>query len=217
MRHLLIVTLGLLAFSAVALAAGDRYTVRTTKADTAAARAAMLTKRDLGSPADWKGGFEKPTFSPSLHCKGYHPRLSDLVITGAAKARYRQPGLEVGSDAEVFRSAEMMRLDWLRSAGSPKFLGCFRETLRRTATSGKRLVSFEQIPFPRLGAYSAAYRMLIDVKTPNGTARVVVDIVGIAQGRTEVTLGTTMPLTSVTAIFPNELVWAKQLLARAHA
>jgi hypothetical protein len=56
----------------------------------------------------------------------------------------------------------------------------------------------------------------MDVKADSGKIRMVTDIVAFGHGKTEMTLATTMPLTSVPAMFPNEVVWAKMLAGRIH-
>lgn len=202
--------------AATATAAGNDYKVHTTKDGQLAARAVVLTMLDLGS--GWKGGPVKPDLSGDIHCANYHPKSSDLVRTGAAAAKFTQPGMEIRSDSQVLGSARMVRLDWQRSVGSPNYLSCARATIEK-ATKGKtRIVSVRAIPIPRIGDASAAFRTIFDVKTKNGAVvRVAVDIVAVTQGATEIALTSTLALASVPTLFANELVLAKTLAGRARA
>src|SRR5262245_6784630 len=79
-----------LATGAAALAAGgEKYQVRLNARDQAAARAVVLRRSDLGrSSTAWVGGPQKPDLSPLPPCANFHPKVSDLVITGAAESRF---------------------------------------------------------------------------------------------------------------------------------
>src|SRR6266576_3424866 len=86
-RQALVVALAMLIVLSTMVAAaagGERAKIRYNAADQAAARAAVARRADLGAGV-WKGGARKPDLSPAPTCAGYHPKQSDLVLTGAAE------------------------------------------------------------------------------------------------------------------------------------
>jgi hypothetical protein len=205
-----------LAWTAIATAGSDNYTMRMAPSGKAAARAVMLTQSDVG--AGWTGGLVKPDLSIGARCANYHPRLSDLVLNGAAKATYKQPGFGLSSAAQVLGTANMVRLDWQRSVASPHFIACMRTAAVKAAKHFKAtVISLRPLAVPRMGDFSGGYRMVIDYAAKNGKVRMVIDTVAFASGRTEMALTTTMPITGVATLVPNEAVLAKLMLARARA
>ncbi len=159
-------TAAALVFTAAASAGRDAYTVRMTAEGQAAARAALLTKADLGP--GWEGGPRKPQLSSGLSCPHFHPKFADLVIVGAAAVQYHQPGLQMRSDSQVFRTEKMVRTDWRRTAQGPRFLSCLRAVAKRAATSGKsRFVSFRKLRVPVIGTNTIAFRTIFDVRSPS--------------------------------------------------
>lgn len=205
--------LAALVSATAATAGGDAYTVRMTPDGQVAARAALLTQADLGG--GWEGGPSKPQLSTGLHCRTYHPRLSDLVIVGAASAQYRQPGLQMHSDVQVFRTEKMVALDWRRTAAATRFLACLRATAKNAATTSRlRFVSFRPLRVPAIGTRTAAYRTIFDARAPEGTIRLAVDIIAFTHGTTELMLTTTMALASAPTLVQNEIVLARTLAAR---
>ena len=178
----------------------------------------LLSKADLGNPGDWTGGARKPNLSGELGCANYHPKVSDLVIVGAAAVRYAQPGIVMTNDAQVFRTPAMVEHDWQRGPAAPKFAPCLRGAARRAADEGtSRFVSFRRLSLPAIGTHAIGYRTTFDAKTAQGTIRLVVDIIAVTRGRSEVSLTTTMPLASVPTLFPNELVLAQTIVGRVRA
>src|SRR5215213_10944258 len=116
-----------LASAVPATAANERPKIRFTAAGQAAARSAVITRADLNAPTDWKGGAVKPDLSPSPLCPGFRPKQADLVMTGAAEATFRHSsGYGFNTVAQVMQSAKMVRLDWQRTVGDPRFMGCLR-------------------------------------------------------------------------------------------
>jgi hypothetical protein len=202
-----------LASTASATADENTYTFRATAAGQEAARSVMLTLSDVGP--GWKQSSTEPDLTNDTRCPYFHPRISDLVVTGATGRKFVQAGAQVDTEAEIMRTAEMVRTDWQRSVGSPNFLKCTRSLFRQDSNAKSRFISLRRLAFPPVATRTAAFRLVVDVTDKRGKARVVQDIVAIGHGRTELTLVTTMPLTSVSAMFPNELVWAKVLAGRA--
>ncbi|HEY3615073.1 MAG TPA: hypothetical protein VGK92_15280 [Gaiellales bacterium] len=204
-----------LPFAATATANSNTYKLALTTPDSAAARAVMLEKTDIGSPSDWQGGATKHDVATALSCANFHLRLSDLVITGEAAVSFRQAGIVMASSAEVFQTPRMVALDLQRSVDSPHFFSCLRSLVLKTSSAKARVVSFRKLVFPTTGERSVGFRELIDVKTANGTVRVASDSLSTVKGRTELSLETTTPVASLPTIWPNELVLLAQLVNRA--
>jgi hypothetical protein len=204
----------LLTATATAAAGQNTYAFRSTPDGQAAARAATLSVLDLGT--GWKVHSEKPDLTVDLRCPYFHPKVSDLVVNGAVSTRFEQTGLVVHSEAEVLQTAKMVQTDFARSVGSEAWLRCTRESVRKHPGAHSKLVSLRTLKLPdSLGAYAKAYRMRIDVTTKSGRVPLAADIIVIARGRAEITLDTTMLLSSVPTLYPNEVVWARMLVGRA--
>jgi hypothetical protein len=195
-------------------AATDRVTVRLTPAGKAAAAAVVITRGDLGPTPGWTGGRKKaqaPTPSP---CPSYDPRQSDLVVTGLSETRWKQPGLQFESDAQVMATARMVKLDWRRTVLAPQVLPCIRTTLAKQTTATEHFVSARWIAFPKIAKYTRAARIAIDVKTATGKLRMMVDTVAFGAGRTEVTLTTTAPKAAMPVVRQAEVRLATVLASR---
>jgi hypothetical protein len=216
-RALAAVAVAACAATATASAGVDQYTVQRTTTGDAAALAATLKRADVGSATGWTGGPEKPDLSADPGCPNFHPKQSDLVVTGAAAATYKNVGLQMHSETHVMRTPKMVQLDWQRSAQSPNFLSCARRLLAKTSTKSARFLSIRKLKIPRIASYTAAYRALVGVKTPKGTVRLAYDVVLVGHGRTEITLTTTMPASVATTVWIMELGIAGSLAGRAPA
>jgi len=216
----------LLGASSVALAtaaavwAGDgKYQIRPNAADPAAARAAVIRASDLGS-SGWQGGRVKPSLSDlssGLSCPNYHPKLSDLVITGAAGARYRRSAFEFDSVSEVLKTRRMVALDWRRSVLVSGALPCLRREMINGLGSTAKLVSFRKLPFPHVSTYAALFRGVISAQASGQNVRIVVDLLLLGQSRTEVTLNVAGPASATSAISAAERRLARTLISRTHA
>lgn len=197
----------------------NKRTIRFNARDQRLARAAVLRKGDLGRGAAWKGGATKVDFSDDLTCADYRPKVSDLVVTGAAKTDYSGAGLRITSQVEVLQTPRMVRLEWKRTYKHPNLFRCVRRTYARGfAREGGRFVSFRRTPFPRLAPYSARYRVIARFK--NSSARripMLVDQIFLGRGRQEVTLLVAAPLHDRAAAHKAEVHLAKLLLARLRA
>ena len=214
-RGLLLVFCGLLVALVVSVAASaDNYRFGFTAVGQAAARAVVLRRADLGAVVSWKGGAKKPDLSAQPTCPNYQPKLSDLVVTGAAESDYSTVGLELDSEVEVLQTAAMVRLDLLRSV-TATFLPCLRSQFAASART--KLVSLRRIPFPHLATFTAAFRLVTDIAVPAGTERVVVDVVVVGSGRTEITLTSTAPLVNKQVVAAADLRLVRILVGRARA
>ena len=197
-------------------ATGDpgKQKIELNAADQAAARAVVLRRSDLG--AGWTGGRTKPDLTSTVSCPGYHPKVSDLVVTGAASSEFHRTGLVLANEVEVFRTAAMVDRDWRRSI-VPAAVPCLRQMLTKGLGGRATIVSFGRIEFPRVTAHTAAFRGIVEVSALGQTVRVLLDIVFVGKGRTEISLDATAPAAAVRAVSAAERRLARTLAARARA
>jgi hypothetical protein len=212
------VVLGLTAATAAEPASPppSKEQVHFTAADQAAARGAVLRLADLGS-SGWRGGRVKPNVASSLNCRGYVPKQSDLVLTGAAESVWARSGLQLRSVAQVLKTPAMVARDWQRTVADPRAVACLRGAVTKGLTPSERLVSFRRLAFPKLATYATAYRALIDVSVQGSHARVLVDLVLVGRGRTELTLLLAAPAAAAKSISAADVRLARSLLARVRA
>jgi hypothetical protein len=206
-------TLLVLAAGAAATGPGKQK-VELNAADQAAARRVVLRKSDLG--AGWTGGRVKPDLTSQVSCASYHPKVSDLVVTGAAESQFRGTGIALANEVEIFRTAAMVDRDWRRSV-VPAAVPCLRRTLTKGLGTQAKVLSFGRIPFPKIGTHSAAFRGVVAVSALGQTVRVLLDIVLVGRGRTEISLDATAPAAAARAVSASERRLARKLAARAHA
>jgi hypothetical protein len=202
--------------STVAVAGDGKEQIKLTAADQAAAKAVVLRRADLGS-SGWEGGPTKPDLASSLNCPNFHPKVSDLVITGAAQTNFRRSGLVFGNLVVILRARRMVALDWKRSFLAPGAIPCLRRTMRTALGSSGRLVSFTKLPFPRLTPRTALYRAVISVQAGGKAVRVITDLVFVAKSRTEITLNVAAPASAANAVSAAERRLFRDLVRRARA
>ncbi|HXY81799.1 MAG TPA: hypothetical protein VEH55_10555 [Gaiellaceae bacterium] len=222
-RLLAALTVGVIALAlteAAASGAGKggpgKETIHLTAAGQAAARAAVLTQPDLGTAPGWTGGPKKPVLASTLPCR-YQPKQSDLVVVGAAESVWQNAALRFDSEAQVLQTPEMVRLDWQRTVLAPQMVPCLRTALSKPLGALGRLVSFRRIDFPAVATYARAYRVVVDVKTSTATVPLMVDLVLVGRGSTEITLTTSAPLANQPVVSAAEIRLAKLLLSRTRA
>ena len=185
-----------------------------TAADQAAARATLLKASDLGT--SWTGGV-KPAGKPSPpSCPGFAPKESDLTVTGHALSTFQKDGVDVESDVEVLQTSAFVRTDFSRTI-RPPLARCLGLTFEQQSGGGTtvKVVSSTRVSFPTVAPLTAAYRVVADVATSAGRARLLVDFVFIGKNRTEITLDITAPVQAQSALRPVEARLAKILAARA--
>jgi len=217
-RTLVVAACCLVALAAAASALADTIQVHYTAADQAAARKAVLRSADLGAGATWTSVPAKPDVTSSMDCKGFHPKQSDLVVTGAAATEFRSTGIDFRSESHLLRAPRMLALDWQRTVIAPQVLPCLREGVTKgTAGAGTHLVSLKRVSFPRITSRTAAFRALLDVTSGGQSIRVLVDIVAMGKGRTELTLTTSAPYVALASVVSAEVRLARILAARAKA
>ena len=198
-----------------AVAGADKEKIRLTALGQAAARAAVLQRADLGTSPGWTGGATKPDLSSTMPCSTFHPKQSDLVLTGAARTVWKHAGLEFDSEAQVLATPAMVRLDWQRTVVAPEVLPCLQTGIAKGLSGSERLVSLRRIPFPQIAPYSRAFRAVVDVTTATAAVQVMIDLAVF--GRTEITLSTTAPLLAQQGITAAEIRLARLLVARVRA
>lgn len=203
--------------SAPGVFAGDgKQQVKLNKRDQAAARVAVLRRTDLGS-SGWQGGSVKPDLSSTPNCPHFQPKVSDLVVTGAAETAFNRSSLEFSSVAEVLETRRMVRLDWRRSVVPRAAVPCLRRTLANGLPAGARIVSFARVPFPHVGTRSARFRGVIRIDVLGRTTRLVTDIVITFRSRTEITLDAAGPASAARSISATEARLARALVSRVRA
>jgi hypothetical protein len=202
-----VVGLGLM-FVQAALAA-DKQPIRFNAGDQAAAKAVTLKAADLGP--SWKGGAKKPDLTPDADC-AY--KRSDLVLTGAAKSEFKTPGASVTSESNVLQSAAMVGVEWRRSFANSTYMACARKIVMNTEEAKVKFVSFKKIAFPTLAQYSARYRMVADYGEVGSSIRVLVDIIMLGRGRTEIALTLSTPYADRAAADVAERQLAALLVSR---
>ena len=210
--------ISLLALASVASAgaADGKEQIHLTAKGQAAAQAAVLTTSDFGT----SGGWTERTFKPNIAdaqvgCEGFHPKVSDLVVTGAAETAFSPPGslpLQFDSLAEVLQTPKMVALDWQRTTASPLLTDCLRQQFSGVFTAA-RFVSIHPLAFPHLAKHTAAWRAEF-VETTARKLHFVLDTVLVSRGRTEITLSTQAPVNVQGKVKTAEVHLLKRLLAR---
>lgn len=206
--------IALVVVAGAAASGPGKQKIELNAADQAAARAVVLRRSDLG--AGWTGGRIKPDLTSQVSCASYHPKVSDLVVTGAAASQFRGTGIALVNEVEIFRTAAMVDRDWRRSI-VPAAVPCLRRTLTKGLGAQAKVLSFGRIPFPKVGTHSAAFRGIVAVSALGQTVRVLLDIVLVGKGRTEISLDATAPAAGARVVSAAERRLARKLAARARA
>jgi hypothetical protein len=177
-----------LGVPSAALAAGDPKAPRQqhTAADTKLATGLVLRRSDFA--AGWK---LDPPAKPNPPCTA-GPDESTFVQTAkvAPSFTYKDGVTNVGSEADVFRSAAEAQKDW--NASTASLLGtCLLQSA--SAGFGKkvhvRLASTQTLPAPAPKGVERTlhYRYVLSVRSTK-TTKLVVDVVALGRGRIAVVL-----------------------------
>ena len=211
-RTLLLATV--LALALAAAAAADNPTVRIAEEDQARAEAALARLSDFG--AGWSGGARTPEPLTGPACPGFDPKESDLVVTGHAQARfaYARGGVVVEQDTQVLESELAVKTDFTRTV-QPALARCLAHEIRASANGSVRSVAVRSLPFPRVGALSAAYRAVVVVRSGRRVARIVSDFVFVGQGRLEFSLNVVAPAVEQNELVPFEQAIVEKLVSRS--
>src|SRR3954462_4642508 len=176
-------------FISSALAApGDAEGRAITAPDRAWAKRINLTLRDL--PAGFRQSSQIPSGAGGLTCNGFSPDLSRFTITGgpAPPESASAAGVSVFSSAEVFRSTADQRGAWAAPARR-EALPCLREQLQRSVGSLGKVGSASLRAAPRLGERTVSFLSSIAVAVNGAKATIWLDVLAVAQGRADATLG----------------------------
>jgi hypothetical protein len=201
-----------------ALAGSGGEAIDFNRSDQAAARAAIIRRSDLRSKR-WTGGPIKPDLTAPQTCRNYHPKQSDLILTGAAESSFRQSLLRsIDSEVKILRTARMVRTDWRRELLAPGVVPCQRRLLRQSFGPGASVVFFARVPFPRIAPYVAEYRGVIELALSKGErARLVVDLVLVSRRRSELSLVSLAPFAARKQVAAEERRLIRIMLSRAKA
>lgn len=206
------------AIAAVLVAAGVAWATNPSKekiaytaAGNAKAKAEVLQQEDLGQ--GWVGGSRKPDVSSALPCS-YKPKQNDLVLIGAAESDWHEPGLEIDSEAQVLRTADMVRRDWRRTIVAPQVVPCLRHGFQKSLGSTGKLVSFGKTFFPHVATLTQGFRAVIQVKQGSSSVPIEIDVLGLGAGRNEITLTVTGLASVRKSLHTAEVRLARQLSGR---
>jgi hypothetical protein len=206
------------SIAAVLVAAGVAWATNPSKekiaytaTGQAKAKAEVLQQLDLGQ--GWVGGSRKPDVSSALPCS-YKPKQNDLVLIGAAEADWREPGLEIDSEAQVLRTADMVRRDWRRTILAPQVVPCLRHGFQKSLSSSGKLVSFGKTSFPHVATLTQGFRAVIQVKQGSSSVPIEIDVLGLGAGRNEITLTLTGLVSVRKALHTAEIRLARRLTGR---
>jgi hypothetical protein len=177
----------MLASTALA-AAGDPERRAINTADQAWAKRANLMLRDL--PSGFTQGPRNTSRESGLTCSGFAPDLSRFTITGQAMSRQfaRADGTSLFSSVEIFRSVSDRRGDWALTARK-EALPCLRETLKMASGGVLNVTKATLRPAPRLGERSISFRASVAVNGNGVKTTIWLDVLGVARGRRDATLG----------------------------
>jgi hypothetical protein len=181
-RLLVLAVVVALVSSGAALAARGDPQKRINAADQARAKAMLTRKADLGL-----GYRAFPSGSGDFdgYCKALDE--SDLTVTGEAKTPTFVSGLvTVNTNSTVYESVADANASWRRGTSSAG-IACITNLLRTEfAKGGLRLLSLRTLPFPRLAAKTASYRVAFTRQSQGVTVRAYVDLVVLQQARAQV-------------------------------
>jgi hypothetical protein len=176
------------AFPAAAAAgAADRSApaVRETAAGTAAARASLLTRGDLGT--GWTASATRPS-GLLVSCSGHRPSGAGIVETGDASSPTFAAG-KVGpfivQVTSVYASDAQASAYW-RRAVTAGLVGCARQSLQTITARGIRVKVLSQgdLPVANVAPMTAAYRVVATLSSPAERAlKTYVDWILVGRGR----------------------------------
>jgi hypothetical protein len=182
MRALLLTLGAALVLTAAASARNPRLEQLALRpADVDLAKSAVLRGSDLGS--GWTTAAMKPNDTSPPDCPGQN--YSKFTITGQAQTRSTRTGASVISRVEVYRSRAGALGDFAIDA-RPGTAACEGEAVRKGWASGglaARLISAREVPGPKLGQRSIAFRIVLGVSRAGKEVRVYIDLLGFVRDR----------------------------------
>ncbi|HEY3920568.1 MAG TPA: hypothetical protein VGL76_00470, partial [Gaiellaceae bacterium] len=205
------------ALAAVAVAAADPLDPKTklNAADQSAAKAALLTKADLG--AGWTTG---PTVAnlKTPRCPALQPNFHDLTLTAHVESDFflQSAGWQIDSDVTVLKTAKQVATQYKRLF-QPGLTTCIKyDVLKSTGSDPNIKLGFtKRVSFPKLATVAALYRTTIFDTVGKQTVAVLDDTIFLSKGRTQLWLNFVAPSTDQTELELREQEIAKTLLNRA--
>jgi hypothetical protein len=181
----LVVVLGAAAVLA-GPAAAAAPPARHTAAGTAAAKASLLTKSDLGKY--WTAG---ATGTPGLRlsCQGWSPSGAGVVETGAAGTpsySSSNVGPWVVQTTSVYGSSKQASTYWARAV-QPGLVACVLQTVKAVESQGIKVtvLSKGNLPVSKASSLTAGYRVVANLTAPGKTPRkLYFDVVLVGRGNT---------------------------------
>jgi hypothetical protein len=178
-----------------------------TSAGTAAAKASLLTRADLGKA--WTPG---ATGTPGLHlsCTGWAPSGKGVVETGAAGSpsfASSQVGPFVSQTTSVYGSTRQASTYWARAV-QPGLLQCVVQTVNAIEARGikVKVLSKGSLPINKVASLVAGYRVVASLTAPGKTARkLYFDVVLLGRGNTLSELSMTSFVAPIPAKVENAL------------
>jgi len=220
MRRAVVAAFAALVVTGVALADPLDPKVKYNDADQARAKAALLTRSDLG--IGWTGGTLKtPSSLKQPICPQLRPNYSKLTITGHAEAVFDNGngGVQVTSDAEVWKN-EKQAARHMDALLKPALPTCIRYSLLKTVGGIDKavLLKTQKQELGKLPAADSAvsYRVPVGYKVGKQTVVVASDFLLLRKGRTEIYVNVTGPSNDAALVALEKRI-AKTLLARVRS
>ncbi len=185
--------------------------LKFTKADQAAAKAAVLRQDDLGQ--GWTGG---PQGSPSFKaptCPAQRPNDGDLTLTGHAESVYSNGngGLQIDSDIEVFPTSKQAKARFDRFL-QPKLFTCLRYDLSKSLGGAKvTFLKGKRLDFAEVAERTAVYRLPIVYQGKT----IDFDYLFLGRGRSQIYVNIVAPSVQESQLPAFELRLARLLAGRA--
>jgi hypothetical protein len=185
----IVVVLAAMVASTALAAPGDAERRAIARDDQAWAKRVNLVLRDL--PSGFSQGPPTTSSPTGRTCPGFSPDLSRFTITGEAVSRpfVRANGTSIFSAAEIFLSVADERGDWALTARR-EVLPCLRRELRQAAAGRAAAVTTTVLDSPRVGERSIWFRAGVRFDASGGARTTIwLDVLGVARGRGDATLG----------------------------
>ena len=203
-----------LVTAAAALADPLDPKTKLNSADEAAAKAALLTRADLGS--GWTTG---PTVAnlKTPRCPALQPSFADLTLTAHVEADFylQSAGWQIDTDVTMLKTAKQVATEYKRLF-QPGLATCIKyDVLKSTgAAPNIKLGLTTRLKFPKLASVAALYRTSIFDKVGKQTVVVLDDTLFLSKGRTQFWLNFIAPSTDQGPLELREQEIAKTLLNR---
>ncbi|MSY59946.1 MAG: hypothetical protein F2663_05835 [Actinobacteria bacterium] len=200
-----------LVFAAAAVAAdpNDAKT-RIDGVDQARAEAQLLQVGDLG--AAWTGGKKKATNFKLPACPNFHPKQSDLTVTGHIESVFTNGngGIQVEADVQIMKTAAQVTTQYARIFRTG-VLPCLQYDVLKSVGTSAKIKGATELDITG-GVPVHAFRVSVTVgKT---TQPIYLDFLYFAKGRTEYSVNVVAPSTQAAQLKSFEESIVTRLLAR---